>query len=323
MSAHSVEGHVGLLPDTQLAHHDQEAELQPPSQPAGVPVQVCTHESRSLSPVAKRNRSEGRAPADVSAGGMVELDLEADAGLQWAARASATVVLQDDLTSTADVPVVGAATVVDVSGSTLGVETDVTGVSDETLAEPDRATALECADEKCAVALSASAQETSHCAQPLQSTPYAEREDAPTQPFQLGSGTAATHSALQSADEEVVAPSPSALTDRLAHESQTEVMNGSGVAARHSDTVDTERASQFQADGRGSRDTETETAADMPKATETPLSIPEESESGSLRSSRPSEAATPPPSQAAVDEHPRGTGKHLTFAGDVAPQLLS
>ncbi|KAG5479558.1 hypothetical protein CUR178_03319 [Leishmania enriettii] len=323
MSAHSIEGHGGLLPDTQLEHHDQEAELQPPSRPAGVPVQVCADASRSLSPVAKRNRSEGRAPAGVSAGGTVKLDLEADADLQYAARASATVVLQGDLTSAADVPDVGAAAVVDVSGSTLGIETDVTGVSDETLAEPDRATAFECADGKCAVAMPATAQETFHGTQPLPSMPYAEREDAPTQPFQLGSGTAATHSALQSADAEVVAPSPSALTDRLAHESQAEVMNGSGVAARHSDTIDTERASQLQTDERGSRDTETETAADMPKATETPLSIPEESASGSRRSSRPSEAATPPPLQAAVDEHPRAAGKHLTISGDVASQLLS
>ncbi|KAG5479027.1 hypothetical protein LSCM1_02870 [Leishmania martiniquensis] len=325
MSNHSVDGSAGVLPNTQQEHHAQEAQQQPQFYPSSVPAQACIDATSLVAPVAKRHRSEERAPVNVASDDVAKIDLVSDADLSCAARSSATIAPQVSLDSSANAPPAGFTTaVIDVSGSTLGVETDLTSVSDETLAEPDCATALDCAHVKCAATLPTRELPSANYAQPSKSTPSEGHQDAPTQPVLPGSGNTATLSPRQNTDEEeVVASLPSAQTETLMHLSQADVTTDCGVAARHSEAVDTEGASLLQAEESSCSDTEAEPAADVTKAKTAPSPIPEEGCTGSLRRSRPSGAATSPPSLAAVDENSRAPGKHLTFAGDAAPQQLS
>ncbi|CAJ1025196.1 hypothetical protein Q4I32_003811 [Leishmania shawi] len=324
MSVHAVEESDVGLPNMQLEHHEQAAQQQPRPEPSNAPTQVCIDKTVSRSPSAKRYRFEEQEPKDISADAVHVIDLKEDAHLEHAGRASATVALQDDHTDFADAPVGDAAAVVDVSCSTLCAEADVTGVSDETLAEPDLATVPAYVEEMCALTLSVCELETSSHAQLSQVMPHAVRKDIPVQPLLLEDGNAVLPPLHQCTDEEeaVVSPLP-VLTEALTHLSQTEGTTESGAIAHDSVTIGTEDASRCEAEESLCRDTEAGPVANTANATEVASRIPVEGEKDSLRSARSSEAATPPPSLAAVDEYPKEASKHLTFASDALPQSLS
>ncbi|CAG9573891.1 hypothetical protein LMJF_22_0240 [Leishmania major strain Friedlin] len=321
MSAHSTEEHGVLLPGTQSQRQEEEAQQQPKLDASSVPTETRTDEAVSLSPAAKRHCFEKQAQKEVTAGATRLIDLNEDADLESAARVSATVALRDDLASPVDARVGGAIGSVDVSGSTLCVEADVTSVSDKTPAGSDRAAEPACA-EKGAVTPSVREQEALSHTQPPQAMLHTECEDTPAQHLPMEDGNAAAPPVCRGIDEEeAVASPPSALSVTLAHLSQAEEKTASGVTALNSDTLDGNGAPRCHAEGRVGSATETEPTADTVTTTEIPSPIPEDDENDCLPPSRLSEAATPPPSVAAVDERPMAAGKHLTFADDAAPQL--
>ncbi|CBZ26990.1 hypothetical protein, unknown function [Leishmania mexicana MHOM/GT/2001/U1103] len=321
MSVHLAEEHSVQVPATQLQSHEQEAQQQPEPDASSVPTERRTDQTASLSPAAKRHRLEKQESKEVTEDATRVIDYGEDADLENAARVSATVALQDDLGSPVDALVGGAVGSVDVSGSTLSVEADVTGVSDETLAGSDRATGPACA-EKGAVTPSVREPEMLSHTQPPQAMLHAECEDTPAQSLPMEDGNAAAPPVCLSIDEEeAVASPPSALAVTLAHLSQAEERTASGVTALNSDTIDGNSAPRCHAEGGVSSATETEHTAGTVTTTEIPSPIPEDGEDGCLPPSRLSEAATPLPSVPAVDERPKAAGKHLTFAGDASPQL--
>ncbi|AYU78715.1 hypothetical protein, unknown function [Leishmania donovani] len=320
MSAHSTEEHGVLLPGIQSQRHEQGAQQQTEPDASSVPTEMRFGQAASLSPAAKRYRLEKQARKEVTADATSVIDLNEDADVESAARVSATVALQDDLASPADALLGGADGSVDVSGSTFCVEADVTGVSDETLTGFDRATGPACA-EKGAATPSVHEQETLRHKQPPQAMPYTECEDTPAQPLPMEDGNAAAPPVCLSIDEEgAVASPPSALAVTPAHLSQADKKTASGVTALNSGTLGGNSAPRCHAEGEVSSATEAEPTTDNVATTKIPSPIPEDGENGCLPPSRLSEAATPPPSVAAVDERPKAAGKHLTFADDAAPQ---
>ncbi|GET88493.1 hypothetical protein, unknown function [Leishmania tarentolae] len=318
MSAHITEEHGVLLPDTQLEHHEQQEQPRPEREPSSVSTEVHTDKTASLSPVAKRHRLEKQAPKEVTAAATCAISLDDDADLESAARASATVALQEDLASPVDLLACGTSGGVDVSCSTLCVDADVTGVSDETLAGSDRATDPACA-EKCEVAPSTCNEETPNQAQYPKVMPHTESEDAPEQLLPTVGGNAEAPPVCLSTNEGTVASLPPAPAVTLTNFSGAEKSDG-GVTARHCDTADDASAPHFHSERGVSISTETEPTGDTSTRTEIPFPNPEDGENGLLQPSRLSEAGTPPPSLSAVDKHPRATGKHLTFADEAASE---
>ncbi|KAG5504907.1 hypothetical protein JKF63_04353 [Porcisia hertigi] len=316
MSLSSVEGRGESASDVRSEPRSVEESLHSVLDVENVATQVCTQKTALLSPTAKRHRVEEQTPPFSLTQVIGVEGIDKDARLDGCAPASSTATLPEP-THSVDELALGAVGVVDVSDSTAVVEADVTGVSDDTLAEESCIGDPACGGEAFVSVVSISADESSNLTQPPQALRDGEHAWAPEQSPSVADRSAGTPPAIPitNQDEEV------ALAETPTHLSQSEGPTGSSAITPHgSDSVMSEGCtshSQVEEELRGNR--EAQTATDAANCTQIPSLTSEECEHSCQRQSRPSGAATPPVSVAAVEDNPKAPSKHLTFADSAFP----